>query len=108
MPGVSVVLKETQRGTTTVADGTFSLDIADQGPSVLVFSFVGYQRQEVTVGNQTNLSVSLVPESSTLSEVVVTALGIPWEKRSGVCRYRSERSRINASARKQRSECIDR
>ena len=75
MPGVSVVLKETQpgvatRGTTTVADGTFSLDIADQGPAVLVFSFVGYQRQEVTVGNKINLSVSLIPEASTLVKLL--------------------------------------
>ncbi|AUD04314.1 SusC/RagA family TonB-linked outer membrane protein [Spirosoma pollinicola] len=86
LPGVSVVLKETQKGTTTVADGTFSLDIPDQGrdgvPAVLVFSFVGYKRQEVTVGSQSNLSVSLVPEASTLGEVVVTAFGIAREKKA--------------------------
>lgn len=81
LPGVSVVLKETQRGTTTVADGTFALDIPD-GNAVLVFSFVGYKRQEVTVGNQTNLSVNLEPESSTLNEVVVTAFGISKEKKA--------------------------
>ena len=81
LPGVSVVLKETQRGTTTIADGSFSLDIPDQN-AVLVFSFVGYQRQEVTVGSQTTLSVSLVPEASTLGEVVVTALGIAREKKA--------------------------
>lgn len=82
LPGVSVVLKETQRGTTTIADGTFSLDNVPDENAVLVFSFVGYQRQEVTVGTQTTLSVSLVPESSTLSEVVVTALGIAREKKA--------------------------
>lgn len=82
LPGVSVVLKETQRGTTTIADGTFSLDNIPEQSAVLVFSFVGYQRQEVTVSTQTTLSVSLVPESSTLSEVVVTALGIAREKKA--------------------------
>ncbi|WP_420151359.1 SusC/RagA family TonB-linked outer membrane protein [Spirosoma sp.] len=81
LPGVSVVLKETQRGTTTIADGTFSLDVPEQN-AILVFSFVGYQRQEVTVGSQTTLSVSLVPEASTLGEVVVTALGIAREKKA--------------------------
>ena len=83
LPGVSVILKETQRGTTTITDGTFSLDIPDVGNgAVLVFSFVGYKRQEVTVGNQTALSVNLTPESSTLSEVVVTAFGISKEKKA--------------------------
>ena len=83
LPGVSVILKETQRSTTTITDGTFSLDIPDAGDgAVLVFSFVGYKRQEVTVGNQTALSVSLTPESSTLNEVVVTAFGISKEKKA--------------------------
>ncbi|GAB4023430.1 SusC/RagA family TonB-linked outer membrane protein [Spirosoma koreense] len=81
LPGVSVVLKETQRGTTTVADGSFAIDIPE-GDAVLVFSFVGFQRQEVTVGNQTSLTVNLVPEASTLGEVVVTALGIAREKKA--------------------------
>ncbi|WP_461148033.1 SusC/RagA family TonB-linked outer membrane protein [Spirosoma pulveris] len=81
LPGVSVVLKEAQKGTTTGADGTFSLEIPDQN-AVLVFSFVGYKRQEVTVGNQSNLSVTLAPEASTLGEVVVTALGIAREKKA--------------------------
>ena len=82
LPGVSVVLKETQSGTTTLADGSFSLDIPDSGPGILVFSFVGYKPQEVTIGNQSTLSVSLAPESSTLNEVVVTAFGIAREKKA--------------------------
>ncbi|SOD92968.1 TonB-linked outer membrane protein, SusC/RagA family [Spirosoma fluviale] len=81
LPGVSVVIKEAQKGTTTGADGRFSLDIPDEN-AVLVFSFVGYKRQEVTVGNQSNLSVTLAPEASTLGEVVVTALGIAREKKA--------------------------
>ena len=83
LPGVSVVLKGSTRGTTTNADGAFQLDIPDRGDgpgsdagTVLVFSFVGYQPKEVKVGNQSVLKVSLVPESKALGEVVVTALGI--------------------------------
>ena len=83
LPGVSVVLKETQRGTTTSAEGTFSLELPDNSNTVvLVFSFVGYRRQEVAVGNQSDLSVSLVPEASTLNEVVVTAFGISKDKKA--------------------------
>lgn len=81
LPGVSVVLKEPQRGTTTSADGTFALDIPDNG-GILVFSFVGFTRQEVSVGNQSTLSVNLAPEASTLNEVVVTAFGIAREKKA--------------------------
>ncbi len=84
LPGVSVIIKETQKGTSTDSDGKFALDVPDQtsSPAVLVFSFVGYKSQEVTMGNQTFLSVNLSPESSTLNEVVVTALGIAREKKA--------------------------
>jgi TonB-linked SusC/RagA family outer membrane protein len=74
LPGVSVVLKGTQRGTTTDTDGKFVLEVPGAS-SVLVFSFVGYSSQEVTVGNQSNLSVSLTPESKALNEVVVIGYG---------------------------------
>ena len=49
LPGVSVVLRGTGRGTTTDASGAFSLGVPD-AQSVLVFSFVGYETQEITVG----------------------------------------------------------
>ncbi len=75
LPGVSVLVKGTQRGTTSDANGDFQLPVPDAS-SVLVLSYVGYQSQEVTVGNKSNLTVSLVPESKALQEVVVTALGI--------------------------------
>ncbi|HEV7350333.1 TonB-dependent receptor [Telluribacter sp.] len=74
LPGVSVVLKGTQRGTTTNTDGQFQLDVPDES-SVLIFSFVGYVSQEVAVGNQRTISISLVPESKALNEVVVVGYG---------------------------------
>lgn len=81
LPGVSIVVKGADRGTSTNADGKFSLDIPDTD-AVLVFSFVGYKRQEITIGNQTDLSVKMEPEASTLGEVVVTALGIAKDKKA--------------------------
>ncbi|MGN7886952.1 SusC/RagA family TonB-linked outer membrane protein [Dyadobacter sp. 22481] len=75
LPGVSVVLKGTQRGTSTGAAGDFSLEIPDGGQPVLVFSFVGYKSQEVAVGNQSALTVNLGPDENALEEVVVVGYG---------------------------------
>jgi TonB-linked SusC/RagA family outer membrane protein len=74
LPGVSVVIKGTQRGTTTNADGSFQLEVP--GPStVLVFSFVGYKSIEETVGNRTDINVQISPENKSLEEVVVVGYG---------------------------------
>ncbi|HEV7347648.1 SusC/RagA family TonB-linked outer membrane protein [Telluribacter sp.] len=81
LPGVSVLVKGTQRGTTTNADGQFELEVPNAS-SILVFSYVGYQTKEITVGNQTNISLSLALEDKSLEEVVVTALGIKKEAKS--------------------------
>ncbi|MGV3600310.1 MAG: SusC/RagA family TonB-linked outer membrane protein [Dyadobacter fermentans] len=75
LPGVSVVLKGTQRGTSTGASGEFSLEIPDGGQPVLVFSFVGYKSQEVTVGNQSAVNVTMAPDENALEEVVVVGYG---------------------------------
>lgn len=75
LPGVSVVLKGTQRGTSTGGSGEFSIDIPDGGQPVLVFSFVGYKSQEVAVGNQSTLNVKLAPDENALEEVVVVGYG---------------------------------
>jgi TonB-linked SusC/RagA family outer membrane protein len=74
LPGVSVTLKGTTRGAVTAADGSFQLQVPD-GSAVLVFSSVGYERQEVTVGNQTTLTIALRPDTRALDEVVVVGYG---------------------------------
>ncbi|HEV7383130.1 MAG TPA: TonB-dependent receptor plug domain-containing protein, partial [Dyadobacter sp.] len=74
LPGVSVVIKGTQRGTTTNADGSFQIDVP--GPAtVLVFSFVGYKSVEETVGNRTDINVQISPENKSLEELVVVGYG---------------------------------
>ncbi|TDB62335.1 TonB-dependent receptor [Arundinibacter roseus] len=77
LPGVSVVIKGTSRGTTTNANGEFTLTIPENTATTttLVFSFVGYSSREVVVGSQSNLAVSLSPESTALNEVVVVGYG---------------------------------
>ncbi|GHB74801.1 SusC/RagA family TonB-linked outer membrane protein [Persicitalea jodogahamensis] len=74
LPGVSVLVKGTQRGTVTDAGGNFNLDVPN-ATAVLVFSFVGYLTKEVTVGNQTTLSVVLSIDAKALDEVVVVGYG---------------------------------
>ena len=74
LPGVNVVEKGTTNGTTTDANGKFSLIIQDEN-SILVFSFIGYVTQEMTVGNQTNISVNLMQDVKALEEVVVIGYG---------------------------------
>jgi TonB-linked SusC/RagA family outer membrane protein len=75
LPGVSVVLKGTQRGTTTDKDGEFQIEVPDKSGAVLVFSFVGYVMQELEIGNQTSVSVTMKPENKSLEEVVVVGYG---------------------------------
>lgn len=52
MPGVNVVIKGTQIGTTTDASGKYSLSISDDRKTTLVFSYIGYDSQEISVANQ--------------------------------------------------------
>jgi TonB-dependent SusC/RagA subfamily outer membrane receptor len=70
LPGVSVSLKGTSRGTTSSFDGTFKISVSNS--EVLVFSFVGFKQQSITVGNQSTINVVLASDVSELSEVVVT------------------------------------
>jgi TonB-linked SusC/RagA family outer membrane protein len=81
LPGVSVLVKGTSIGTSTDADGRFTVGVPDNN-AVLVLSFIGYTTQEVVVGSQTNLSIQMTEDTQQLSEVVVTALGIEREAKS--------------------------
>ncbi|WP_420147390.1 SusC/RagA family TonB-linked outer membrane protein, partial [Spirosoma sp.] len=73
LPGVSVQLKGTTRGTTSDAEGNYRLSAPANGQ--LVFSFIGFATQEITIGNRSTISVSLVPDASNLDEVIVTTFG---------------------------------
>ncbi|WP_229244179.1 TonB-dependent receptor [Emticicia sp. CRIBPO] len=75
LPGVSISVKGTTRGTSTDADGKYKITVPDE-KSVLVFSFVGFTSQEIVVGNQTVLNISLKSDAKLLSEVVVVGYGV--------------------------------
>jgi TonB-dependent starch-binding outer membrane protein SusC len=74
LPGVNVVLKGSSTGTTTDTDGVFNMNVPGSD-AVLVFSFIGYRSQEVTVGTQTTIDIQLSTDIETLSEVVVVGYG---------------------------------
>ncbi|WP_345026699.1 TonB-dependent receptor [Ravibacter arvi] len=74
LPGVNILVKGTQTGTVTNVDGTYSISVANNNAE-LVFSFVGYLTQEVKVGNQTDLQVTLKVDQKSLDEVVVIGYG---------------------------------
>jgi TonB-dependent starch-binding outer membrane protein SusC len=73
LPGVNVVEKGTNNGTATDADGSFSINVGDN--ATLVFTFVGYATQEVAVGSQTTVNITLETDVTALSEVVVIGYG---------------------------------
>ncbi|SFE22535.1 SusC/RagA family TonB-linked outer membrane protein [Spirosoma endophyticum] len=73
LPGVTIQVKGTTRGTTSDVQGNYRLNAPANG--TLVFSYIGYTNQEATVGNRTTINVALVGDSQQLSEVVVTGYG---------------------------------
>jgi len=79
LPGATVIVKGTGIGTTTDSDGRFSLSVPDNAET-LVISFVGYMVEEVVIGSQTVVNVTLRDDQKTLSEVLVVGLWYAAEK----------------------------
>ncbi len=75
LPGVNVVIKGTTTGVATDFNGQYSINVPNSD-AVLVFSYISYQSQEVTVGDRTTINVTMEENVAELEEVVVTALGI--------------------------------
>jgi len=75
LSGVTVSLKGTQKATATNSSGEYSISVPSTGKEVLVFSFVGKDPKEISVGNRTTINVSLTNSTSTLNDVVVIGYG---------------------------------
>jgi TonB-linked SusC/RagA family outer membrane protein len=80
MPGVNVVIDGTTVGTSSDANGKFSIDAAQS--DVLVVSFIGYMTQKISVGSQTDFTVKMEEDIATLDEVVVVDVGYGSMKRT--------------------------
>lgn len=74
MPGVIIKVKNTSGGTQTDLNGNYTIKVPDAN-ATLVFSYVGYITQEKAVGNATNLNITLVEDTKSLSAVVVVGYG---------------------------------
>ena len=81
IPGVTVQVKGTTVGTTTDLDGVYSIGLEPEH-EVLLFSYVGMSTQEIILGDQTTVNVTMESEATMMDEVVVTALGVSREKKS--------------------------
>ncbi|HOY48869.1 MAG TPA: TonB-dependent receptor [Flavobacteriales bacterium] len=80
LPGVSVLEKGTKNGTVTDADGKFTLAVSSD--ATLVLSFIGMKPQEIVVGNQTSIEVTMESDLTALDEVVVVDYGYGTVKKS--------------------------
>jgi len=80
LPGAAIMVKGTSEGTITDIDGKFSIDVNKS--DVLVVSFIGYKNYEITVGDQSFITINLEPESVGLNEIV--AIGYGTQKKGDV------------------------
>jgi TonB-linked SusC/RagA family outer membrane protein len=81
VPGASIVVKNTRTGTSSAPDGSFSLPVPTEAKT-LVISAIGLVTQEIAITDKTALEITMTAAQNTLSEVVVTSLGIARDKRS--------------------------
>lgn len=80
LAGVSIFEKGTSNGTTSLEDGSFSIDISSP-EAVLIFTYTGYQRKEITVtSSSTDISVQLVKTDNELDEIIVVGYGTQKKK----------------------------
>ncbi|PRY45606.1 TonB-linked SusC/RagA family outer membrane protein [Spirosoma oryzae] len=80
LAGATVTIKGTSKGTNTDAEGNYRINVTS-AEDVLVFSYIGYGKEEIIVGSKTVINVKLNPGDATLNEVVVTALGVSKDAR---------------------------
>ncbi len=81
LPSATVLLKGTTNGVLTDANGDYRITVPEDG-GTLVFSFLGFQTQEIVINNQTIINVTLVEDAISLGEFVVTSQGIAREKKA--------------------------
>lgn len=75
LPGVTVLIKGTKRGTTTDLNGNYSLEVADT--SSILFSFVGMQTNEVAANNRSDVDIKMAEDVSQLKEIVIARTALP-------------------------------
>ncbi|MCG8307348.1 MAG: SusC/RagA family TonB-linked outer membrane protein [Cytophagales bacterium] len=79
LPGVNVLLKDTSLGTVTDIDGNYTLEVPEEG-GVLIYSYVGYIKEELVINGRSVIDVSMVPDIQALDEIVVIGYGTSQKK----------------------------
>lgn len=82
LPGVNVIVQNTNIGTVTDFDGNFSLSVPDSEDTVIEFSSLGFSAQQVKIGAQTNFKITMEVDAEALDEVVITSFGIERKEKS--------------------------
>ena len=72
LPGVNIAVKGKTEGDFTSTDGKFAIKVSSL-PATLIFTFIGFETQEIAVNDETNLKVTMIPASMLMQEVVVAA-----------------------------------
>ncbi|MBN1117554.1 MAG: TonB-dependent receptor [Bacteroidales bacterium] len=80
LPGAAVQIKGTSIGVTTDLDGNYTISVAGYDNPVLTYTYVGYLTEEVEVGNQSEISIVLIPDLLSVDEVVVIGYGVQKKK----------------------------
>ena len=81
LPGVSILIEGTSNGTITELNGSYKINVVNNA-GVLIFTFLGYEKQEISVLNKSVINVSMEPDIKSLEGVVVTAMGIEREDKT--------------------------
>ena len=76
----SIVFENSQNGTSSDSDGKFTLDNSNQTSKIIEISFIGYQKQKLTVSDQTGITVFLVPQTLEMNEIIISSNRITKEK----------------------------
>jgi TonB-linked SusC/RagA family outer membrane protein len=97
LPGVSVKVKNTSSITATNAQGKFSISVPDAN-AILVFTFIGYQSQEIPIAGKSSITVNMSSASSKLNEVVVVGYGTQKKSDLAGAITQLKTSDINATA----------
>jgi len=75
LPGANIILSGSYKGVISIADGTFEISVPSE-ESILIFSFVGYSNQQVVVGSQRFITITLIPDTKILEELVVVGYAV--------------------------------
>ena len=81
IPGVNILVKGSTNGTITDVNGTYLITVGS-GSDVLIYSFVGFKSQEVSINDRASIDVTMASDATELAEIVVTALGIEKDKKA--------------------------